>query len=99
MTVSYKADYNGTSGLANSPEMVALMRQVAQKGIPFAQSISPVRTGEYKESFEVTAAAHGGVKGDRAAAQIVNTSGHAAGVEWRDGYHVLARTAEALGTL
>jgi hypothetical protein len=99
MTVRYRPDYAGTRKLMNSPEMVEVMRQVAGKGIAFAQSISPERTGEYKESFEVTSRAHGGVHADRAEAQIVNTSAHAAHVEWQDGYHVLGRTAEALGTL
>lgn len=99
MTVRYKPDYTGTGELMNSPEMVEVMRQVAEKGIPFAESISPERTGEYKSSFEVTSRSHGGVHGDRAEAQVVNTSEHAAHVEWQDGYHVLARTAEALRTL
>jgi hypothetical protein len=99
MTVRYRANYQGTGELMNSPEMVAVMRQVAEKGVPFARSISPVDTGEYEASFEVTSQSHGGVHGDRAEAQIVNTSDHAARVEWQDNYHVLARTADALGTL
>jgi hypothetical protein len=106
MTVRYRPNYAGTGELMNSPEMVEVMRQIAEKGKAFAESIAPVgdprtdpHAGEYKASFEVTAQAHGGVHGDRAAAQIVNTSAHAAHVEWQDGYHVLERTAEALGTL
>jgi hypothetical protein len=99
MTVRYKADYKGTGELMNGPEMQAVLRQIAEKGKAFAESISPERTGEYKASFEVTSRSHGGVHGDRAEAQIVNTSDHAARVEWQDNYHVLARTADALGTL
>lgn len=114
MTVRYRADYKGTRELMNSPEMVSVMREVAEKGKPFAESISPVgvppddsHPGNYRDSFEVTAQAHGGVHGDRAEAQLINTSEYAAALEWRNaafppyahGYHVLKRTAEALGTL
>lgn len=99
MTVRYRADYRGTGELMNGPEMQAVLRQVAEKGKAFAAGISPERTGEYKASFEVTVQSHGGVHGDRAEAQIVNTSDHAARVEWQDGYHVLARTADTLGAL
>jgi hypothetical protein len=114
MTVRYRANYQGTGELMNGPEMQAMLRQVAEKGKAYAESISPVgqapydkHPGEYKESFEVTAQAHGGFHGDRAEAQIVNTSNHAAAVEWGNsayppwahGYHVLARTASALRTL
>lgn len=99
MTVRYKADYQGTGKLMNGPEMQEMLRQVAEKGKAFAESIAPVDTGEYKSSFEVTSRSHGGVHGDRAEAQIVNTSPHAAHVEWQDNYHVLARTADALRTL
>lgn len=114
MTVRYKADYRGTGQLMNSPEMVEVMRQVAEKGMAYAKSISPVgdpdedpHPGLYQESFEVTAQAHGGFHGDRAEAQIVNTAEYAAALEWGNGafppyshgYHVLARTAAALGTL
>ena len=106
MTVRYVGSYKGIGELMNSPEMVSVMRQVAEKAKPFAESIAPVgdprtdpHAGEYKASFEVTAQAHGGPDGDRAEARLVNTSDHAVNVEWQDGYHVLARTLDAMGTL
>lgn len=99
MTVRYRADYKGTGELMNSVEMRNMLREVAEKGRVFAIGISPERTGEYVKSFEVTTSAHAGTHGDRAEATLVNTSAHAAHVEWQDGYHVLARTADALGTL
>lgn len=114
MTVRYRANYQGTGELMNGPEMQAVMRQAAEKGKAYAESIAPVgdpredpHPGRYRESFEVTAQAHGGFHGDRAEAQIVNTSEYAAALEWGNsafppfahGYHVLERTAGALGSL
>lgn len=112
-TVRYKASYPGTGQLMNGPEMQEVLRQVAEKGKAFAEGISPVgnppdpHPGEYKASFEVTTQSHGGLKGDRAEAQIVNTSEYAAALEWGNsahppfahGYHVLGRTAGQLGAL
>lgn len=94
MTVTYKPDFAGTNGLMNSPEMQEAMRSAAEKGRAFAESVSPERTGEYRASFSVSARAHGGAHEDRAEATLVNNSPHAARVEWQDGYHVLARTAD-----
>lgn len=96
MTVRYVKNKKGIGQLMNAPEMVAVMRQVAESGIAYAESISPERTGEYKGSFEVTAHDHGGLHSDRAEAQLINTSDHAVNVEWQDNYHVLSRTAEQL---
>lgn len=97
----YSADYDGLRALMKGPEMQAVVREAAEKAMAYAVSISPEKTGEYKSSFEVTVTADGGVNppGARAEAQLVNTSDHAVDVEWRDGYHVLARAAGALGTL
>lgn len=97
--ITYKPSYTGLRALMNGPEMQAMLRQVAEKGVPFAQSVSPARTGEYRGSFRVETRANGGVHGDRAEAKIINDSPHAARVEWQDGYHVLNRTAAALGSL
>lgn len=99
MTVRYSADYEGTGELMRSPEMQAVVREVAEKAMAYAESISPEYTGEYKASFEVTVTDRGGLRNDRAEAQLVNTSDHAVNVEWQDGYHVLTRTLGALGTL
>jgi hypothetical protein len=96
---TFKPNYKGIGQLMNSPAMVELVRQRAEAAMAYAESISPERTGEYKASFEVTAGAHGGPKNDRAEARLTNTSPHAVDVEWKDGYHVLNRTASALGTL
>lgn len=112
--IKYKPSYPGLRALMNGPEMQAMLRQVAEKGKTYAESISPVgvppedrHPGEYKASFAVDARANGGVHGDRAEAKIVNTSVYAAALEWGNGayppyahgYHVLNRTAAALGSL
>jgi len=108
VTARYTASYPGLRELMKGPEMQAVVREVAEKGKAFAESIAPVgdprtdpHAGEYKASFEVTVTASGGVSPPdaRAEAQLVNTSGHAARVEWQDGYHVLARTLDALSSL
>lgn len=99
MTVRYTASYTGLGELMRGEEMQAVMREVAEKGMEFAQSIAPVHTGEYLDSFEVTVTGEGGPAGDRAEAQIVNTSDHAVEVEWQDGHKVLTRTLGALSAL
>lgn len=96
---TFKPSYKGIGQLMNSPEMVELVRQRAEAAMGYAESISPERTGDYKASFEVTAGANGGPKNDRAEARLTNTSDHAVDVEWKDGYHVLNRTAGTIGTL
>lgn len=114
MAIRYTASYSGLRQVMNSPEMQAVMRQVAEKGADYARGIAPVgdpridrHSGDYAASFEVSVQANGGFHGDRAEARITNTAEYAAAVEWGDGAfppyrhgrHVLARTASALGSL
>lgn len=99
MTLRYTASYSGLRELMRGQEMQQVMREVAEKGMEYAISISPEHTGEYRSSFEVTVSADGGVipPGARAEAQLVNTSDHAVNVEWQDGHHILTRTLDYLG--
>lgn len=101
MTLKYVGSYSGMGALMRGEEMQAVMREVAGKGQEFAESISPEHTGEYRSSFEVTVTGEGGVipPGGRAEAQLMNTSDHAVNVEWQDGFHVLGKTLDYLGTL
>lgn len=92
MGVRYKADYAGTGQLMRSAEMLAMLGEVAGHGAEFARSIAPRDTGEYADSIRVDSTRRGGSHKDRAEAQIIADSDHAAYVEWRDGYHVLERT-------
>jgi hypothetical protein len=95
MTVRYQADYKGTGQLMRSPEMLAVLEQVARRGESIARSLaaSHVVTGDYEASFIITTSRRGGDRKDRAEARLLNTSGHAVDVEWRDDLHILARTA------
>lgn len=106
MTVRYSPSYAGVGELMKSEEMQAVVREAAERAKAYAESIAPAgdlahdpHPGEYKASFEVVVTDHGGKDGDRAEAQLINTSDHAVNVEWQDNYHVLARTADALGGL
>jgi len=103
VSVRYERDTAGTGRLMRSPEMAALMEEVARRGESIARSLAAahVVTGDYEASFRVTVTRHGGVLaadygasyGDRAEARLVNDSPHAVLAEWYDGLHILARTA------
>ncbi|MCO6011416.1 hypothetical protein NE236_41350 [Actinoallomurus purpureus] len=95
-TIDYQPDIRGTNELMNSPEMLALVTAAAEKGKEHAISISPRRTGTYAGSFRVEANVKGGPRHDRAEARLVNDSGHAADVEFknRGGERVLGRTVD-----
>lgn len=99
MSARYKPDYKGTGELMNGPEMQAVMREVALAGMASAVAAAPVRTGDYKSSFRVTAGSHGGVHHDRAEARVVNDSDHSVLVEWVDEFHTLRDAAEELRAL
>jgi hypothetical protein len=102
--IRYQPDEAGTNELMNSPEMVALMLRAADAGRDFARTISPVSGKDhqhYIDSFETSAHARGGPKGNRAAGILANTSDHAWEVEWRnrddegaEGRHVLGRAVD-----
>lgn len=93
-TIRYVRDIPGTNKLMRSAGIRDVLRQVAEAALPYAESISPERTGEYKASFEVTTQDVAGVQANRAGARLVNRSPHAARVEWEDGYHTLADVAD-----
>lgn len=95
-TIRYSKDIKGLNALMRSPEVRDVLRQVAERGAEIARAISPVDTGDYRNSFVVTTQEVAGVHENRAGARIVNTSPHAAYVEWEDGYHVLSRVADML---
>lgn len=98
MTARVVMNYSGLRQIMKSEEMQAVLREVAETAQEFAESISPVKSGEYARSFEVTVTGEGGVlpPGARAEAQLINTSDHAVDVEWRDGFHVLGKTLDYL---
>lgn len=92
-TPRYSKDISSTRNLMRGPEMQALMKHIAEsEGVPFAESISPHESGEYRGNFSVTTGVSG--HGDRAEARIVNSTEYAPQVERK--HRVLARTADHL---
>lgn len=80
-----------------APWMAASMNARATAILAMALSISPVDSGEYIDSFEITSGVSSfGGKGTRVYARLTNTSGHAAAVEFGLGrvpkYRVLGRS-------
>lgn len=117
MPYRYRPDNAGLNEIARSPAVRAALVAVAEKGKTIAVALSEdFRTDEnhphYADSFEVdeevTVDWHGRYPGRRGAARLVNTSPHAAAVEWgyrgtaedpndSSAHHILTRTAEVLG--
>lgn len=92
--ITYKPNFRDTGRLLRSAGMQHMCVAAANNGAAYARSISPVVSGEYQGAFIVVAVAVAGPHNDRAGAQLINTSGHAAAVEWRLGHRVLGRTAD-----
>lgn len=95
----------GMKALFNGPEVRAVNVIVATKAKAFAVSISPVETGDYKGSFEVTEEAVKVGRYTRPAARLRNTSDHAAALEFGNrrtrgrAARVLGKTLAAIGRL
>ncbi len=87
------ADYKD---MMTSREMTSVVDAAAQAGADHARSVSPVDTGEYRDSFSVET----GVVGDRVEARIVNDAPHAivveSGTPTQPVRNVLAQTADWL---
>lgn len=98
---TYTEDNVGVTGIATSGEVQATLAVVLAKGQAFAEGIAPVRTGEYKSSFQIDFDTRGTGRSKRARGTLANTSDHAAAVEFgpgtRKGQRVLGRTLAQLG--
>lgn len=71
--------------------------QAAQRGVQYARSIAPVRTGEYRRSLQAIPTKVNVGNQIREGAAIVTTSPHGVYVEWgHSAKHVLARTADVV---
>jgi hypothetical protein len=81
--------------LVNKPQINTAMQRIAAHGVVFAQSISPVDTGEYARSFSIETSSAVISGKPRQAVDLVNDAPHAIFVELR--HHVLTRTAGFLG--
>lgn len=97
-TISYSPNRSGTLRVMRSTGVRQMLRRRAEAAIPYAQSISPERTGEYKRSFKVEDGNYTGSRGEeRPEARLVNTSDHALAVESKirgGGMHILGLTAD-----
>lgn len=103
----FTPDNDGFRQIATSPEMRAALKEVAEKAKAIAEGLAQDFrvTGDYADSFEITEDTvrwDGEYPGPRAAASLVNTSDHAAAVEWGNDHshkthRVLGRTLDMLG--
>jgi hypothetical protein len=82
----------------SAPVKAAVHSLVVRRAMPYAIQISPVRTYDYVSSFNAvdTYAVIAGMR--RAACKLVNSSAHAAAVEWGRGgrQRILGRTLDFL---
>jgi hypothetical protein len=100
-------DYRGIGEMLRSVDMEAHMRSRAEKAMAFAEAIAPVgnpkndpHSGRYAASFHVESSRHGGMKGDRASAVLVNDSPEAYMVEYGnrnvEKHRILAKSIDAM---
>lgn len=100
LTAEYETDREGIAGIAVSPPVKAMVHAaVMQRAMPYAIQISPRGpTGEYVSSWKAvdTYTVVAGMR--RAACKLLNTSDHAAAVEWGRGgnQRILGRTLDWL---
>lgn len=94
--IRYVKSIQETNKLMTSEQMAELMKSIAEAAIPVAEGLSPVKTGDYIKSFKATAVRRGGPRRNRAEGRLINTSDHAADVEFTDegGHRVLGRTVD-----
>jgi hypothetical protein len=89
----YRPDRIGLGKWAKTdPGLQAALVATAHVGKRYAESIAPVETGEYRDSFGVTEETG---RAETAGAMLYNDSEHAAAVEF-DHHHTLAQTADHL---
>ena len=86
MPKHYEPDPVGLAEVGRSPEMQAAMIGIATAATAGARAISPVDSGEYRDSFRVvpTTNTAGWKREKRAAARIENVAPYATAVERRN---------------
>lgn len=102
---TYRPSFKGLAELLRSPEMVAQMEAVAERGKAYAESIAPRHTGDYASRFSVASSRNGGVHHDRAVAYLINDDPASLSIEYGTGepngtrtpkHRTLGRTIDAL---
>jgi hypothetical protein len=110
--VTYRPPRRRFADVANGREVKASLRRIVEGGRTFAESISPVDTGQYKHGTiqpggfhirETTSAQLAG-RGPTgaiitAAVELINLAPHAVFVERMHRYFIMQRTLEALKAL
>lgn len=88
----YEPNLAATRRFMQSAQMMEVITRAALKAKAYAESISPVRTGAYRSSFQVSAR----VIGNRAMAVLENTAPYAVIVEVYNngGERVLGRAVD-----
>ena len=104
MTVRYEGDYQGIGTLMRGDEMLAVMVEIASKGLDYARAISPVgrndpHRGEYRENWHMETSNAGGPNRNRAEAQLVNDAADRVLSDVVDGHDVPAKVLAYLGGL
>jgi hypothetical protein len=92
--IRYRQNRAGTRKIMTGEQMAEVMKKRAEAALPYAQNISPERSGAYKAAFRVETTRRGGPRGDRAEARLINDSVYAPAVERR--HHVLGRTVDQI---
>lgn len=90
--VRYVPDRKGVGQLARSAVMGKVVRNAAERGARYAQSIAPVDTGQYRASFRVDT----DVSGARMTATLANMAPYAVIVEVHHGKRVLGRAVDVI---
>lgn len=109
MAANFTASYAGIGEMLNSDFMEAAMKERAELGRAYAETVAPVgdpaddaHAGRYRESFEVSSGKHGGQKHDRAYGRVENVSPEALWVEVgsknNEAHHVLGRAMDVMSS-
>lgn len=98
MPPRFKPDHEGIGDLLRSPGMHDLVRDAAEYGKAYAESIAPDAPPKgqgYITRFRVESGMTEIIaKARRPVAHLVNIDPYAAAVEWEYDYHILGRTIE-----
>ena len=89
MAKDYEVDKSGMRAIGQSAQMMQAMTALGEAGAAGARAISPVKSGEYRDSWEVQQVREkvGWDRDERAAVRVVNTAPYAATVERK--HHIL----------
>lgn len=86
----YVPDRKGVVGILTGNPMRGALSRVGQRGKKLAEGMAPVKTGKYKNSFEVRLGTRGRGARKRAVVTLKNTDSKAASVEFGTGPRISA---------